>query len=93
MMDEDEDDIDLDSDGEGPDLRIPLISQFSSNDPSRPIKPLPAARRGGVRSVSDSNIIYGGRSNTALIAPGMTIEEEEDWSQGTFPPVVPAPPQ
>ena len=43
MMDEDEDDIDLDSDGEGLDLRIPLISQFSSNDPSRPIKPLPAA--------------------------------------------------
>ncbi|EPT03701.1 hypothetical protein FOMPIDRAFT_1046733 [Fomitopsis schrenkii] len=89
----DEDDIDLDLDGEGPELRAPLTSHFSSNDPSRPIKPLPAARRGGSRSVSDSNIVYGGRTNAALIAPGTTIDEEEDWSQGTFPSISPAPPQ
>lgn len=92
MMD-DEDDIDLDLDGEGPDLRVPSTSHFSSNGPSRPMKPLPAARRGGARSVSDSNIVYGGRTSVTLIAPGMTIEEEEDWSQGTFPSMSPAPPQ
>ncbi|KZT74294.1 hypothetical protein DAEQUDRAFT_807447 [Daedalea quercina L-15889] len=84
-----DDDIDLED--ETTDLRIPLTSQFSANNSMRPIKSLPHARRGGIRSISDSTVVYGGRSDSALVAAETTIEEE-DWSQGSFAPVVTEPP-
>ncbi|KAH9844207.1 uncharacterized protein C8Q71DRAFT_34921 [Rhodofomes roseus] len=79
-------DDDIDLEGEATDLRIPLTSRTPMNHSTRPTKPLPGARRGGMRSLSEGTLPLGGRTNTALIAPGMTIDEE-DWSQGSFAPL------
>ncbi|KAH9938247.1 uncharacterized protein B0H18DRAFT_1205520 [Fomitopsis serialis] len=59
---DDDDDDDIDLDGDASDLRIPA-GQFQANDSMRPVKPLPAARRGGMRSFSEGALPYGRRTN------------------------------